>query len=343
MSGIEWTGKTWNPTVGCSVTSPGCRECYAMKMAYRIEHMGGPAALKYRGTTEKVKGNAVWTGVVRLDPAALDAPLTWRTRELVFVNSMSDLFHEALEWSAIDRVFAIMALARRHTFQVLTKRPDRMRDYLADPTTERRVRLQAELIRRRARIGEWPLKHVWLGTSVEDQKRADERIPILLEVRAAVRFLSIEPLLGPVSLARAVGLEAAPPVDWVIVGGESGSDARPMHPGWARALRDECQQAQIPFFFKQFGQWSSVKPKTRRLTISLMPDGRDVAPSTPGSLTLWNVGKKAAGKVLDGRQWQEIPRAWVPTRQKAPNTGRGSKVKRSRCPGEVSSMQHDLG
>lgn len=333
---ISWTQATWNPTVGCSLMSAGCTNCYAMRMAARIEMMGGKAARTYSGLTKTVNGNAVWSGVVRLDPAALLKPLKWRKPRLIFVNSMSDLFHPALSSADIDQVVAVMALCDQHVFQALTKRPDRMRDYLNDPATRSRVELRAEMIRPGFRVRSWPLENLWCGTSIENQAVANERLPILLSVQAAVRFLSIEPLLGPVSLIRDVGLDAAARIDWVIVGGESGPGARPMHPDWARDLRDECQQARIPFFFKQSGQFSPQRPAQKRPAIGLMMDGRQVAPGMPGSVTLWSVGKKDDDE-LDGRLWRDMPRGWAPPRPKVRKRRRSS-----RRPAAKPSPQLDL-
>ena len=288
-TGIEWADATWNPTVGCSLVSPGCTNCYAMRAAWRLHH-----AEKYAGLTELAgaRPRPVWTGVVRLDEAALDIPLRWRRPRRIFVNSISDLFHESLPDVAIDRVFAVMALAPQHTFLVLTKRAARMREYIdmaasrvwrqvGETPDEWRVRrIDGDpvipcLAAHGARWGgeqPWPLCNVWLGVSVEDQARADERIPDLLATPAAKRFISAEPLLGPIDIAVAMLTDAGLEVlfakyeagelrngrgslDWVIVGGESGAGARPMHPDWARSLRDQCAAADVPFFFKQWGEW----------------------------------------------------------------------------------------
>ncbi len=318
LSGIEWTRSTWNPTVGCSLMSPGCTNCYAMHFAHRLStSFGNAAGRKYKGLTRKVKGNPVWTGVVRTADEALEIPLGWRKPRLVFVNSMSDLFHESLPTNAVDRVFAVMGLAGQHIFQLLTKRPDRMRDYLNDPETEARVRREAGLIRPGAGIATWPLKNVWCGTSIEDQTRANERISQLLAAKAHTRFLSIEPLLGPIVLREAASRRQLMPrtarsgirtgIHWAIVGGESGHKARPMHPAWARALRDECLALKIPFFFKQVGQWGWHDIGRKRRTIGLLPDGRIVPVGTKGATTLYSLGKKASGKLLDGQVLQDYP------------------------------------
>jgi protein gp37 len=279
---IEWTDRTWNPVVGCSLVSPGCTNCYAMRMAGRIEAMG--TAPHYAGLTKPSKAGPVWTGELRAAPDhVLLQPLKWRKPARIFVNSMSDLFHESVPDAVIDRVFAVMALSPQHTFQVLTKRPERMRAYLTDEEMRFRVRTSyrweevsgAALARQLTHLPVFPLPNVWLGVSVEDQARADERIPILLDTPAAVRWISAEPLLGPIDLMRIDGGAVDPGargitinaltggrqsqmpwhLRWVVAGGESGPDARPMHPDWARSLRDQCAAAGVPFLFKQWGSW----------------------------------------------------------------------------------------
>lgn len=272
MSKIEWTGKTWNPIVGCSVVSPGCTNCYAMKDAWRFHH--NSATPHYRDTAKRVNGKAVWTGKVALapdhillEPLRRKKPTTW------FVNSMGDLFHEDVPDEWIDRVFAIMALCPSQSLQVLTKRSARMRKYVSNATTRGRI-AEARLVNLLRGIGngdpdqemQWPLPNVWLGVSTEDQKRADERIPDLLATPAAVRFISAEPLIGPIKLKEVLGGDWLASgksgerrgLDLVIVGGESGKGARPMHPDWARALRDQCASAGVPFFMKQMTKRTAI-------------------------------------------------------------------------------------
>ena len=224
LSDIEWTDATWNPVAGCSVKSAGCTNCYAMRMAARLEAMNHSA---YRGTTRKSGDRSVWTGRVNLVDSALDAPLSWRKPRFVFVNSMSDLFQEAVPFEFVDRVWSVMARARKHTFQILTKRPDRMANYLSQTAAE-------------------VLPNVWLGTSVEDAKVA-YRINELRNCEATVRFISFEPLIGSVG---AVDLQG---VQWAIVGGESGPKARPMKPDWVEEIFEICQSQGTSFFFKQWG------------------------------------------------------------------------------------------
>lgn len=310
-TGISWTDMTLNPTVGCSLMSPGCTNCYAMKLAHRWSGVDGPVGRLYGGLTEVANnGEPVWTGVVRVSEKALLEPLSMRRGKLIFVNSMSDIFHPALALSDVARIWAVTALATQHTFQVLTKRPDRMRDWLNDPATPGVVEAEMGKIRPGAGLQGWPLENVWIGTSVEDQKRANERIPILAEAKAAVRFLSVEPLLGPVSLAMAVDSKVLARLHWVIVGGESGPGARPMHPDWPRALRDECRRRRLRFFFKQVGTWGLPQPGIKRRTIGVMPDGRCVAVGTAGATTLAKLGAELAGELLDGRLHQRFPAAY---------------------------------
>lgn len=238
-SKIEWTDKTWNPTRGCSIVSPGCVNCYAMKQAHRFS---GPGKA-YEGLTKRTdRSGPQWTGKVVTVGSALLEPLTWVKPSRVFVNSMSDLFHDDVPVAFIRRVFDVMSRARRHTFQILTKRSERMHDV---------VPLLAEEHTAPDGSG-WPLPNVWLGVSCEDQQRADERIPDLLQTPAAVRFVSAEPLLGPINFVRATRL-ASDYLDWVIVGGESGPGARPFDLAWARSIVESCKSDGVACFVKQLG------------------------------------------------------------------------------------------
>lgn len=322
---IEWTDATWNPITGCSVASPGCTNCYAMKLAgTRLAHHESRAGLTVDGKT-----GPVWTGEVRFNEQWLDQPLRWRKPRMIFVCAHGDLFHENVPDEWIDRVFAVMALCPQHTFQVLTKRSARMRDYLATcPDGLRRRAWQRAAPGNLGNEGaawfcRWPLPNVWLGVSVEDQKRADERIPDLLETPAAVRWLSCEPLLGPVDLAEYLicpnardGLSMDPStgayecctacdwtgliggIHWIVCGGESGQEARPMHPDWARSLRYQCAAAGVPFHFKQWGAWASVSEVEGAGRHHRFPDGA----------TVRMVGKKRAGRMLDGVQHDGWPK-----------------------------------
>lgn len=243
-TGIAWTDATWNPVVGCSIVSPGCTNCYAMKTAHSLEGRFGKG--KYGGLTRVVNGNPVWTGEVRLIESTLDQPLHWKKPRRIFVNSMSDLFHEGLSDDQIDSVFLVMARCRQHQFQVLTKRAQRMRDYVHE------FHLRPAF----AALGEgaeWPLRNVWLGVSVENQTRANERVPLLLNTPASTRFLSCEPLLGALDLWRYLDPERMfrRHISWLIVGGESGPHFRPMSILWVQSIADQCRAARVPCFVKQ--------------------------------------------------------------------------------------------
>jgi protein gp37 len=287
QSNIEWTGFTWNPLAGCSVLTPGCKRCYAMRLAKRLGAMGNPL---YKGLTKDSSGGAVWTGEVRraprhtlLEPLRRTKPTTW------FVNSMSDLFHENVPDQWIDDVFAVMALCPQHTFQVLTKRAERMREYLMGHAAGGRHIWTAgqaiEMPRGRLKPDvAWPLPNVWLGVSTERQREADERIPLLLQTPAAVRFISAEPLLAPITLRWAAWddwtdgkgerrevvdhLDGARSLDWVICGGESGGGARMMDEAWAHSLLEECREAGVAFFMKQM---TAKKPIPDHLMVRQFP------------------------------------------------------------------------
>lgn len=239
---IEWTDATWNPVAGCTVLTAGCTNCYAMRMAARLQAMGVP---KYSGLTRKSGERYVWTGNVSLDEAALDAPKAWRKPRLIFVNSMSDLFQDAVPFDFIRRVWTTMAATPQHTYQVLTKRPDRMANVSRDLPL---------------------LPNVWLGTSVENEAVL-ERLDSLRATRAAVRFVSFEPLIGSVASADLTDIH------WAIVGGESGPRARPMRENWVDEIYDACEEASTVFFFKQWG-------------------GRN---------------KKATGRAYRGQTWDSLP------------------------------------
>jgi protein gp37 len=238
---IEWTDATWNPVTGCTKISAGCDNCYAARFSER-----------FRG----VPGHPFETGFdLHLRPERLAQPLSWKRSKMIFVNSMSDLFHKEIPFAFIDRVFDTMERAPWHTFQVLTKRSSRLRDYVNE-------RYPNNLAPR----------HIWLGTSVEDGSKKS-RVRHVRQTNAGVRFLSVEPLIGPIGELDLTGIH------WVIVGGESGPHARPMQPEWAQQVRDQCKTAKVPFFFKQWG-------------------GR-----TP----------KAGGRLLDGKEWSQLPRRRVLT------------------------------
>ncbi len=344
---IEWTDATWNIITGCTLVDDGCTNCYAAHLIASWPAIGNHPSRK--GLARKnAAGVAKFTGEVRFNEAWLDQPLRWKNRRRIFVCAHGDLFHESVPDEWIDRVFAVMALCPQHTFQVLTKRPDRAGEYISglgpDGPFDIFVRGGGRLLRAAENATrnldklafnparQWPLPNVWLGTSVSDQASADKRLPGLLATPAAVRFLSMEPLLGPVDLRRIAmftpkeaaddpqgfmprnyfdalrgqsdihPIHGAEPewgsVDWVIVGGESGPNARPMHPDHARNVRDQCRAAGVPFLFKQWGEYSPEKPNERAF-----PDhsfgGR--------GRSMYRIGKKRAGRLLDGRTWDEMP------------------------------------
>ncbi|MEU4558576.1 phage Gp37/Gp68 family protein [Actinoplanes sp. NPDC023936] len=310
---IEWTrgedgsaGRTWNPLLGCERVSPGCDGCYAITTAtIRAGNPHPKVAAAFAGLTERRDGRLDWTGRINLLPDRLTQPLSWRKPSKVFVNSQSDLFHKDVPDEFIAKVFAVMAATPQHSYQLLTKRHGRMRSLLNNAEWRSSVFLRESLTGRAENrpLPAWPLPNVWLGVSVEDQARAKLRVPALLHTPAAVRWLSCEPLLGPVSLIPwlngGVGTVAPADLDWVVVGGESGPRARPVHPDWARALRDECIAAGVPYFFKQWGEWAPLVPGVN--------PGKEIR-AYPGAL-IQRVGKKAAGRELDGRTWDEYPTA----------------------------------
>lgn len=243
-SKIEWTDVTWNPVAGCTIASAGCTNCYAMRMAARLEAIGSP---KYAGLTRRSGGRAVWTGKIALDVKALSAPYKWRKARKVFVNSMSDLFHPSVPDEFIARVWRVMLETPRHTYQVLTKRPDRMRELLSNPS-----------------FGS--ASNIWIGTSVENAEVLD-RIEHLRRISGFIRFISFEPLIGP------VGAVDLTDIDWAIVGGESGPRSRPMSPGWLEEIENRCRAYGTAFFFKQWG----------------------------------GTNKKAAGRTWNDQEWSEYP------------------------------------
>lgn len=326
---ISWTDATWNPTTGCTRVSSGCDHCYIDRTP--------PFRMQGRRFDGEGPGSA--TGVL-LHPERLDQPLRWPRPRRVFVNSLSDLFHDDIPDEFIAQVFGVMAFASQHIFQVLTKRSARMRALLNSDDFWKQVELAARSVDYRwplgiaAALDAHALPNVHLGVSVEDQPTADLRIPKLLGTPAAVRFLSMEPLLDGVNLDQALAdreasrvVPGAPLIrywiDWIICGGESGPGARPMHPGWARSIRDQCVAAGVPFHFKQWGEWIGgwrYDGSRGEMFVPCSDDGNgNPGPwDWPGddhrSTFVWSdgtaairVGKKAAGRVLDGRTWDEFP------------------------------------
>ena len=346
-SKIEWTDATWNPVIGCSPVSKGCDNCYAARMAARFAK---PGAVTKNGTPEYYAGVVQWLGCYAggwngktvLKEHKLDEPLRWRKPRTIFVCSMGDLFHESVPDEWIDRVMAVIAMAPTHRFMAITKRPDRMAEYFdAESDRYRRaIKIMTELdnwesenldrvdltmedraLNAAAKIAQndgWPLPNLALGVSIENQKTADERIPILLRTPAAYRFVSYEPALGSVNLQTIIlkkkkrgpdvsinalygwhgGADSdRTRIDLVIMGGESGPNARPMHPDWARSVRDQCEAAGVPFHFKQWGEW---RPTHERRCNDPGIKGKPWHNFDPDT-SVCRLGKKKAGRLLDGR------------------------------------------
>lgn len=309
---IEWTkrpgtiGETWNPTTGCNKVDRGCKNCYAETMHKRLHAMG------------QVKYAAPFLDGAKPHADTLDIPMSWTKPRTVFVNSMSDLFHKDLAFEFILEVFQVMQLTPYHTYLVLTKRPERALEFWQ--WMKARMPKPGE--------GWMPPQNLWLGTSCNDQESANKRIPILLDIKGVLRFLSYEPATGAVDLTRiepdffrptinALAGTATfgghvdfdhPRLQWVIMGGESGPRAVPMHPAWARKVRDDCQGAGVPFFFKQFGAWAPFtfldgegKPHLR------FADDKKIFTFTEPGQNMIKVGKHKSGHELDGQIWQQFP------------------------------------
>jgi protein gp37 len=351
---IEWTDVTWSPIIGCTRISRGCERCYAISTArIRSFNPNPKIAEAYAGTTSNTD-RVDWTGKVNLLEDRLLQPLSgkgiWRNPCKVFVNSQSDLFHEAVPEEFIARILAVMACTPQHTYQVLTKRHGRMRALMNSKDFVAAVRTATYVLNRDAALGrdqQWPLPNLWMGVSAEDQHTANLRIPALLRTPAARRFISAEPLLGPVDLTRipfrgdtdyvvdaldgryglrepresfSFGMAGLGPIDWVIAGGESGPKSRPMHPAWARSLRDQCSRSRrrVPFLFKQWGEYRPFwQPDTdgrpfpepslyvNAETGQALPEAE--VPDTGSWQGVHRLGKKKAGNELDGRTWLQVP------------------------------------
>jgi protein gp37 len=273
---IEWCknkdggqGKTWNPVTGCTKISPGCQNCYAERMAKRLRgRCGYDAENPFKAT---------------LHPNRLEEPLRWRKPSMIFVCSMGDLFYEGVPFYYIYSVFITMKHCPQHTFLVLTKRPKRMKEFIVD-----------------CYAYESPSGNVWLGVTAENRPMWDERVNILKQLEAAKKFVSYEPALGSLGEVDLSGL------DWIICGGETGPHARPVHPDWVRGLRDQCQSAGVPFFFKQWGEYCFPSQMPEE-TYQALQDRYNLDVEIP-----WKVGKKAAGRLLDGREWSEMPEVAQP-------------------------------
>ncbi len=363
---IEWADKTWSPIIGCDRVSPGCDSCYAIGTARIRESNPHPRiAAAFAGTTQRTDTGVDWSGTVNLLDDRLTEPLGWKKPVKIFVNSLSDLFHKNVPDDFIAKVFAVMAATPQHAYQVLTKRHARMRSLLSSPAFAKAVdREFLDLtVNKRPEIAQpqwcYPLPNVWLGVSVETQHWANLRIPALLDTPAAIRWISAEPLLGPVDLTRLTASSKQQPdmvydalnqrygvpgrwqantsarLDWVVAGGESGPKARPPHPDWFRTLRDQSAAAGVPYLFKQWGTWGVDAPLDDQGRLLYTPRGRGVTVANdgtvyqPGDLAypdgprygeairaghdrahltgMYRLGKKKAGRELDGRTHDEFP------------------------------------
>lgn len=303
---IEWADKTWNLLGGCTWKSEGCDNCYAANLSLRLAKMAEKSddpnhgLRKYVGVAHrKSDGKPAFLGKIHTSYIALNDISTIKTPSCIFVNSMSDTFHKDVPDDFLDRIFAKMFEHPQHTFMLLTKRPDRASDYVNS---------------------RWPkladtAPHIQVGTSAENQARYDERIAHLVEIPAKVRFLSCEPLLGEINLDLdfyAGGLWPGNGIQWVIAGGESSHGARPCHPDWVRSIRDQCVAAEVPFHFKQWGEWLpfGMKHKTWDVEAAEYYESLNVAKYEfyePSRRTMYKVGKKAAGRLLDGQLWDQFP------------------------------------
>jgi protein gp37 len=306
---ISWADATWPITVGCSKVSPGCYGCFAMKDARRMEGNPNPKISSvYSGlVTKQNNGMLNWTGTVRTLPERLDWPSKWHDHRDIFVCSQSDLFHEDVPDEFIGRVFSAMWNYSWHTYYVLTKRPERLLRLLQEKPPEG---LQD--------FNSTNFPHVFVGVSAEDQTTAEKRLPLLVQLPllASQLFVSAEPLIGPLDLSTWIN-----EIGWVIVGGESGKYARPMHPDWPKSLRDQCTEANIAYHFKQWGEFLPEELATERLPVQTTEQGTilykvglpKAGKGTPtvvqDGTTFYRVGRKKAGRVLDGKYWKARPGA----------------------------------
>lgn len=334
---ISYVGSTWSPVSGCTKVSPECKNCYVERDWHRLTHL---PAYQNRAFTD-----------VACHEDRLDQPIRWKRPRRIFVCSMADLFHADVPDDFIDRVFAVMSLCPQHTFLVLSKQAARMQKYLSDSRRASLVEAAAERIARDrgmpipdSKTFHWPLPNVWVGVTAGTQQSANERIPLLLETPAAVRWASVEPMLEPIRLTGLPGLpsddedvhidalkgesvlgprseEGIPcaRLDLVVCGGESGPKSRPMHPAWPKSLRDQCDEAGVPFFFKQWGEWIPGEdatndhlnnPRVRGCWAHLAGDahdGNNPAAFRPGDENMLRVGRKAANELLDGVEYKSLP------------------------------------
>jgi protein gp37 len=327
MSKIEWTEQTWNPIIGCSKVSEGCENCYAEKMAFRLMRMrvdGYEFVLKGENyeDPDNFKFLPQWNGETHLVKSALEKPLKRKKPTKYFVCSMGDLFHESVPFEWVDKVIDSISKCKQHTFQILTKRPERMLAYWKQCYDEAGLSFGDTVPAKDDNI-QW-------GVSVENQEQANKRIPILLKIPVGFRFVSIEPMLGPIDfydiilgnelyhslkgfgdISGSLGHFGGPKLDWVICGGESGKNARPVHPNWVRSIRDQCKDSDVPFFFKQWGEYVDIHHG-----YDVINESKESETHTFGSQytshNVYKVGKKKAGHLLDGVEHREMPKVEQP-------------------------------
>ena len=299
---IEWTnflpgykGESWNPIIGCSKISPGCADCYAEKMAMRLQHMKSTSYYYDVLLMKAINGKDGWAGNTQFIESQLEKPLKWKKPRVVFVCSMGDLFHETVNFQEIVEVMHVISKCPQHIFIILTKRPHMMDEFFTNCAINPYEKLP----------------NIWLGVTAENQDQANKRIPVLIQIPAAKKFVSIEPMLGEIDINEWINT-----IDWVIVGGESGSNARPMHPDWIRTIRDQCKESDTPFFFKQWGEWLQVGSccnsedfplyGLRKVQILDLQGKKNI--EGINACYMMKVGKKKAGRMLDGKEYNEYPK-----------------------------------
>ncbi len=311
MTKIEWTNETWNPIIGCTKVSEGCKECYAEKMAKRLTAIEANRHTYNYGFVINESGK--WNGKTNFVRTALKKPLSWKKPRMIFVCSMGDLFHETVSFEDIIEVFHIINKCPQHTFQILTKRADRMKeffvDYAPNPYWEN-------------------LPNVWLGVTMENQE--NNRLTTLLQIPAAIHFVSFEPLLGLIDFYEIImnneyHCNTENKLDWVIAGGESGHKARPMHPDWVRSLKDQCEAANVPFFFKQWGEWIDIDNGYDCINESEKVFIKHTFGSAYTSHDVYKIGKKKAGSILDGKEYKQFPNT-TPTHSPLEKGARGIEI-----------------
>jgi protein gp37 len=317
-----YKGETWNPIIGCSKVSAGCENCYAERMAVRLSGIEKTAYYSMVTCRTAHTLPTAWTGRTELIQSQLTKPMKWKKPRVVFVCSMGDLFHENTSFEDIDQIFATMASCQQHIFILLTKRAGKMHQWFnwKDTSWKNEGMQGNERIRYYAWMNhgkeieyedwKWPLPNVWLGVTAENQETANERLPYLIKIPAAIKLVSVEPMLGPlnISMWMATGWTEPPyddVINWVICGGESGPGSRPMHPDWVRSLRYQCKEAEVPFFFKQWGEWMPMDQVNDEQFFA-SKESKEVGYGYTSN-TVFKVGKKAAGNLLDGERWEQYP------------------------------------